>query len=94
MARLAVDVFLTVDRQQLYNEPEKDAIRLGGCHWVGFNQATGKGPSQHARISAVLLNTVTYIVDNPPMVPTAFVAKSFGREHHQVFAKMAALSDV
>lgn len=91
MATREIDVFITVDRAQLAAPEEVEAIRAGGCHWVGLRQATGSGVSRLARTGATLLETVAYISDNEPTEPTAYRPKANGREHHQLFSEVRAI---
>ncbi|MGH1549794.1 hypothetical protein ACRAWB_11720 [Leifsonia poae] len=94
MRARAVDVFLTIDRSQLGKPEELEAIRAGGCHWVGFSAGSGKGVSQVARTGAMLLETVAYISDNAPTVPTAYRPKATGRQPNQLFVSVRPLSEL
>ncbi|MDN4595894.1 hypothetical protein [Leifsonia virtsii] len=89
-----VDVFLTVDRSQLGNPAELAAIRAGGCHWVGFAAPSGRGVSLIARTGAMLLETVSFISDNEPVVPTAYRPKANGRQLHQLFTDVKPIGDL
>jgi hypothetical protein len=81
-------LFVTVDRAQLRKQDEVAAIRAGSCSWLGFHQVSGKGASRLARLSSLLLETVTFILDNPVRTPHAYSAMSRGREHHQLFSSV------
>jgi hypothetical protein len=88
----AIDVFLTIDRNQLSAPAEVEAIREGGCNWVGFQHASGRGVSAIARTGAMLLETVAYITDNFPAEPTAYSPRRTGREAKQLFADVKPIA--
>ena len=88
------DVFLTVDRSQLLNPRELDAIRAGGCHWVGLKQGTGGGAGRVARTGAVLLETIAFMLENLPTTATAYRPRNNGREHHQLFTDIRPISSL
>ena len=54
MRRRRVDVFITLDRAQLKTPAEVEAIKAGGCHWIGMSHASGSGTSLFARQAASL----------------------------------------
>lgn len=89
-----IDVFLTIDRNQLAIPDEVTAIREGGCNWVGFQHASGHGISAIARTGAMLLETVAYITDNLPAETTAYSPKRTGREAKQLFAVVKSIASL
>lgn len=94
VSRRGFDAFITVDRAQLANPAELAAIKSGTCHWIGFAHASGQGVSLIARIGATLLETVAYLVDNPPEKLCAYQPRLAGRERSQLFRRVQSLDDL
>lgn len=78
---LEYDVIATLDRKQLDNDEERNALRESRLHWIGLADPRLSGLDQMAAESAALLLVLPRILTSLPAEPTVFHVDTIAMRH-------------
>lgn len=78
-----IDGIVTLDRQQLLQHEERQALRESGIHWIGLPHPDGRRYQIHAQVIATVVSGIRAILD-----------QGFDDQPHMYFLQRQKLTDL
>lgn len=72
LGRRECDAIVTMDRQQLENPDERDALRAAGLHWIGVPQTGTGGALLLAVLTAIAVPGIHHVLNSWHAKPSAY----------------------